>query len=177
MPQHGTTGTCRLGNQLTGYELKDFLVNSILWFSRAFLLQSKNPSISVYINTKCLLTYSQKSTQTWPLTFIQENLSTSSQPQSPRGNPISTSLSSDHTTRTPFTRSICALPTVRALGDVWHSLAMPTKQVLAKDLEAQLDFPQQELSQASYQNSAGRQFSLDSHLFCCYQMHALKTTL
>lgn len=59
-------------------------MSSILWFSRAFLLQSKNPNISACINTKCLLTYSQKFTQTRPLVFIQENLSISSQPVSQR---------------------------------------------------------------------------------------------
>lgn len=65
--------------------------------------------IGVYINTKCLLPYSQKFTQTWPLTCIQENLPAPSQPQTPRGYHSLTSLRVDHTMRAPFAHSNCAL--------------------------------------------------------------------
>lgn len=60
-PQYGTMGTCRVGNQLMHYQLRDFYMSSILWFSRALLLWSKNPK-SVLYNLKCLLPYSQKFT-------------------------------------------------------------------------------------------------------------------
>ena len=74
---------------------------------QGFPASEQESKIGVYINTKCLLPYSQKFTQTWPLTCIQENLPAPSQPQSPRGYHISISFSADHTVHAPFTHSNC----------------------------------------------------------------------
>lgn len=93
-------------------------MSSILWFSRAFLLQSKNPKISVCINTKCLFTYSQKFTQTWPLTFIQENLSTSSQRSLPEATP-SPRLSA---VPMPCAHLSHAAPALSLLSELWVML-------------------------------------------------------
>lgn len=63
--------------------------------------------ISVYINTKCLLPYPPKLTQTRHVTCIQEKFPAPWQPQSPRIHHILTSLSGDNTMHVPFTHSSC----------------------------------------------------------------------
>lgn len=62
MPQYGTAGTCRLGNQLTGYQLRDLCMSSILCFFQGFPVPEQESKIGVYIYMKCLLPYSQKFT-------------------------------------------------------------------------------------------------------------------
>lgn len=135
-------GDLQAGESAYSLLARGFLHELHFMIFQGFPAPEQESKIGVYINTKCLLPYSQKFTQTWPLTCIQENRPAPSQPQSPRGYHILTSVRVDHTACVPLARSNCTLSIpseLQLMADVL--LAIPTKQVPAKDLQAQPDFP------------------------------------
>ena len=100
-------GDLRLGNQLTGYQLGDLCMSSILRFSRAFLLWRNNPK-SLFILTWSAFYHTHRNSPRPDLWFRKTLLHPHSHslPEATTSQPLFSPA--DHTVRAPLTHGNCA---------------------------------------------------------------------